>query len=127
MHYYYHTRELARKMRKAPTPAENFFWQQVRNRKFMDLKFNRQFIMECRNIDFEIKYFITDFHVFSHRTVIELDGGIHLHQQEYDLEREKMIRTLGYSILRFENHKVLNDWPSVAAIMTRHFQNFPHP
>lgn len=121
MRYYYLTRELARNMRKAPTTAENYFWQKVRNRKFMDLKFNRQYIMECLTTDNLIKYFIADFHVHSHKTIIELDGSIHLYQQEHDLKREAMIQSLGYSILRFDNHQVLTEWPKVAQIMSDHF------
>jgi very-short-patch-repair endonuclease len=57
------------------TPAEQILWDRLRGRRFQGLKFRRQH---------PLGRFIVDFYCAEHRLVIELDGGIHRHQQEYD-------------------------------------------
>jgi very-short-patch-repair endonuclease len=42
------------------------------------------------------------------RLVIELDGPIHDTQKEADAEREAVIESLGYRVLRFTNDEVLS-------------------
>ena len=58
----------ARRMRKAPTPSEEFLWQALRNRQLDNLKFLRQH---------PIGPTIVDFYCHEKRLVIELDGGVH--------------------------------------------------
>jgi len=41
--------------------------------------------------------------------VIEVDGPIHRKQKVEDAEREKMLSDLGFHILRFTNHAVMNN------------------
>ncbi len=41
--------------------------------------------------------------------IIEVDGGIHEQQKEYDLLRDMLLKSMEYKILRFDNDKVLND------------------
>ena len=43
------------------------------------------------------------------KLVIEIDGGIHESQKDYDKMREKIIDQLGYRIIRFSNEDVLNN------------------
>jgi len=38
-------KKLARGLRKRQTRAEIYFWEKVRDRRFMKLKFNRQFVI----------------------------------------------------------------------------------
>jgi very-short-patch-repair endonuclease len=38
-----------------------------------------------------------------------VDGGQHLDQQEYDLERTAFLATKGYKVLRFWNNEVLKN------------------
>ncbi len=40
----------AREMRKNPTPAEAFFWDKVRKRRFLGLKFLRQYIIQHSDV-----------------------------------------------------------------------------
>jgi very-short-patch-repair endonuclease len=61
---YFRIRELAREMRKNATPAEDFFWERVRNRKLFGLKWNRQYIIECQGDMNSIKYYVADFHCY---------------------------------------------------------------
>ncbi len=99
----------ARELRKNQTKAEAFFWSKVRNRQFLGLKFNRQFILEYENSS----YFIADFHCYEKRLIVEIDGKIHLKQIEEDQNREDIIKEMGYKILRLKNEEVMNDWEKV--------------
>ena len=92
----------ARELRKNQTPAEEIFWQIVRNRKFLNLKFRRQH---------QIGSFITDFYCHEHRLVIELDGEIHLKKEQAlrDIEKDEYLKSIGNTVLRFKNEEILND------------------
>jgi len=50
--------------------------------------------------------FIADFYCHEHRLVIELDGGIHQKQKEYDALRTYIISRLGFRVVRFTNDEV---------------------
>ena len=99
----------ARELRRNQTEAEAFFWSKVRNRRFLGLKFNRQFIIEYQ----QSHYFIADFHCFEKKLIVELDGKIHLQQVEEDQIRETILEEMGFSILRFRNEEVLHEWDRV--------------
>ncbi|MEQ8470199.1 MAG: endonuclease domain-containing protein [Marinoscillum sp.] len=99
----------ARELRKNQTKAEEFFWDKVRNRRFLGLKFNRQFVIEVT----KARYFIVDFHCAEKRLIVELDGGIHDFQMDYDRGREYELQELGYKIIRFSNEEVFEDWKTV--------------
>jgi very-short-patch-repair endonuclease len=47
------------------------------------------------------------------KVIIELDGSQHLDQQEYDDERTKYLEALGYRVLRFWNHEVMDNTETV--------------
>jgi len=110
---YFNTLQYARENRKSPTKAEDFFWQKVRGRKLLNLKFNRQFLIEYADFQGNKLYYIADFHNFEYKLIIEVDGSIHNYQKEYDEERQNNIEALGYKVIRFTNHEVLNDWSRV--------------
>ena len=107
---YFKARSFARSMRKEQTPAEAFFWKKVRNRRFLGKKFNRQFVIEYRDSEGLVRFFIVDFHCAEHRLIVEIDGGYHLKEVEYDRYREKILRDKGYQILRFTNEEILRRW-----------------
>jgi very-short-patch-repair endonuclease len=110
---YYTIREFAREMRNRPTPAESFFWEKVRGRKYFGLKWNRQFIIECPIISGSVKYYIADFHCHQLKLIVELDGQIHKKQKMKDLIRTEDLTVFGFSVLRFTNQQVLEDWEGV--------------
>ena len=41
--------------------------------------------------------------------IIEVDGGIHEKQKEYDVLREHILNFLGFRIIRFKNESVQNN------------------
>ena len=73
---------VARKLRQTSTIPEVKLWQYLRNRQFMGLKFRRQF---------PVGPYVVDFVCLSHKLVIELDGGQHAEQLDYDNQRTEYI------------------------------------
>jgi very-short-patch-repair endonuclease len=53
--------------------------------------------------------YILDFYCFEANLAIEVDGGIHLNQVEYDNERTKYLESSGLTVLRFNNEDIEND------------------
>jgi very-short-patch-repair endonuclease len=89
----------ARDLRNQSTPAERKLWQFLSGRKLMNLKFRRQHL---------ISPFIVDFYCPEKKLVIEVDGGTHIDNQIYDMNREGFLRARGYRILRFLNTEVIS-------------------
>jgi very-short-patch-repair endonuclease len=106
---YHEIRKLARSLRKNQTPSEKIFWQEFRNRKFHNLKFNRQFplIYQTDNSN-EHYFYIVDFYCHELKLAIEIDGLIHDFTKDKDHNRDKVIEGLGLRIIRLKNSE-LND------------------
>jgi very-short-patch-repair endonuclease len=121
---YLRVRKLARRMRKNPTAAEDFFWEKVRDRRLFGLKINRQYIIQCRITADYVKFYIADFHCYSLRLVIELDGQIHLRQQSKDLIRTEHLNKYGFTVIRFTNDQVLKKWDEVEAILRDYLRDY---
>jgi very-short-patch-repair endonuclease len=95
--------ERSRELRREMTPAEKRLWQEVRAKK-LGVRFRRQQI---------IAGFIVDFYCHRAALVVEVDGDIHDLQQEEDTRREKVLREMGLTIVRFRNEAVIKDLPAV--------------
>ena len=104
--------KLCRDLRKRATPAEKIFWNAVRNRKFMNKKINRQFPIFFDLLGKET-FFIADFYCHEEKLVIEIDGGYHERQKEYDLLRTEIINSLGIKVIRFTNDDIENNLTAV--------------
>ena len=85
---------VARKLRQTNTVPEIKLWQYLRNRQFMGLKFRRQF---------PVSPYVVDFVCLSHKLVIELDGGQHAEQLDYENQRTEYLEHFGFRVLRFWN------------------------
>ena len=90
----------ARALRKELTPAERKLWAYLRGNKLDGLKFRRQHALGP---------YIVDFCAIKARLIIELDGGQHLEQAEYDAERTAYLEGLGFKVIRFWNNQVMQD------------------
>jgi len=75
--------QVVRELRKEETLAEKKFWSFVRNRQINGMKFRRQYPISFEWDD-QIKHFIADFYCHEFKLVIEIDGGIHEQQKNYD-------------------------------------------
>lgn len=89
----------AQQMRREQTPAEILLWQQLRANRLGGLRFRRQQVLDG---------FIADFYCHQAGLVIEIDGGIHEKQTDYDALRDRIIAARGLQILRFSNEQVLS-------------------
>lgn len=88
----------AKTLRANQTDAEQRLWRHLRAHRFMGLKFKRQK---------PLGRYIVDFVCAERRLVIEIDGGQHAEQVEYDRQRDAWLRNQGYTVLRFWNNEVL--------------------
>src|SRR5574341_318399 len=95
---------LARQKRHKPTEAEDYLWQELRNRKVAGVKFRRQAVIER---------FIVDFYAARAGLVVEVDGSIHDYTPEEDAIRREFIESMGIRVLRFRNEEVVEDIESV--------------
>ncbi len=98
----------ARAMRRQMTPAEAILWERLRARRLGGYHFRRQ-----QTID----RFIVDFYCHQSSLVVEVDGGVHRGQAEYDRERDQFLNDRHLKILRFSNTKVTNDLEKVLALI----------
>ncbi len=86
------------------TDAERVLWQSLRNRQLAGFKFRRQK---------PIGSYIVDFVCIEKKIVIEVDGGQHALNKEYDNERSDFLKHMGYRVLRFWNNDVLKEKDAV--------------
>ena len=96
----------ARELRHHPTEAEARLWQVLRMHNLGGVRFRRQHA---------IGPYVVDFAAPVQKIIIEVDGGQHLEQQEYDAERTTFLESRGYRVLRFWNDEVLNHRDEVSA------------
>ena len=96
--------ENAKELRREMTPAEQILWKEVKGNKLKGLHFRRQQIVHG---------YFADFYCHQHELILEVDGGIHELQKEYDAEREAYLRRLGFRIIRFTNEEVNKELKSV--------------
>ena len=94
----------ARQLRKNPTDAEQEVWNILRSRQVSGYKFRRQA---------PIGSYIVDFVCFESRLVIEVDGGQHVEQANYDADRTGWLEGAGYRVIRFWNSQVLEETEAV--------------
>jgi len=91
------TLERSRELRKKTTPQEIIFWSRIKNRKFKNLKFRRQY---------QFGKYIVDFVCLDKKLIIELDGWQHSEQENYDTERTKYLEKLGFKVVRIWNGEI---------------------
>lgn len=95
-------------LRLNQTEAEEKLWQVLRAHRFNDFHFRRQHAIGA---------FIVDFCAPQEKIIIEVDGGQHLSQEEYDIQRTEFLKSKGYRVLRFWNHQVLKDIEGVVQVI----------
>jgi len=97
-------RDRARLMRNQPTDAEFRLWYFLSRRQLKGVKFRRQA---------PIGRYIVDFVSYEVKLIIELDGGQHAQQRDYDDRRTQWLESQGFRVIRFWNDDVLNDTEAV--------------
>ena len=96
--------ERSKELRREMTLAEKTLWKELKTNKLNGLHFRRQQIIDK---------FIVDCYCHQHALIVELDGGIHDLQKEFDAEREAFLIARGFRVIRFTNQQIFKDLPTV--------------
>jgi very-short-patch-repair endonuclease len=97
---------MAKQLRRTMTPAEKVLWKHLRTNKLAGFHFRRQQVIEG---------YIADFYCHETGLVIEVDGGIHKTQKEYDAARDAVLTKKGFVVSRVINEDVVYDIEKVLA------------
>jgi very-short-patch-repair endonuclease len=95
-------------LRREMTPTEARLWQRLRANRLEGFHFRRQQVIDR---------FIVDFYCHQADLVVEVDGGVHLDQEEYDRERDLCLQERGLKVLRFTNTQVNNNLEDVLSLI----------
>ncbi len=95
-------KDFRKELRNNLTPAEAFFWNELKCKKLEGRKFRRQN---------SINNFIVDFYCASDKLIVELDGEVHLNPlaEEKDRKRDEILQGMGFKVLRYENKMVFEN------------------
>lgn len=96
--------ENAKALRRTQTDAERKLWHCLRAHRFMGKKFKRQKPM---------RRYVVDFVCPKEKLIIELDGGQHADNTDYDKERDAWLNKQGYTVLRFWDNELIVEMESV--------------
>ncbi len=110
---------VCRDLRKRQTKFEKIFWEEVRGRRFYNLKFVRQFPI-FHDITGKETFFIADFFCFEEKLIVELDGIIHKYKLRDDEDRTRILKLLGLKVIRISNDEVEKDIKSVMDQLKKH-------
>jgi len=103
-------KERAKELRKAGNLSEVLFWNQVKNKQFLGLDFDRQKI---------IGNYIVDFYCKDLGVVIEIDGASHDSKVEYDIERDAYLKSLGLKVIHISDLDIKNNLEGVMEILKK--------
>jgi len=94
-------KKFRQELRKNLTTAEIKLWKCLQNSQLEGRKFRRQH---------SIGNYIVDFYCPKEKLAIELNGNVHLNanNEQYDVNRDNYLKTLGIKVLRFENDDIFN-------------------
>jgi very-short-patch-repair endonuclease len=101
-------RAWARELRGRMTDAETLLWKILRHRRIGNAKFRRQHPMGR---------YILDFYCHEKKLGIELDGGQHAENMDYDQRRDAWLLMQGIHVLRFWNNQVLAETEAVVEVI----------
>lgn len=99
----------ARMLRRNQTDAEAALWRRLRARGLVNCKFRRQV---------PVGPYVADFLCKEAMLIVEIDGGQHSVQVEYDQHRAAFLKACGYEVVRFWNNEVLMNLEGVLESLT---------
>jgi len=108
---------LAKGLRRQSTDVERKIWYYLRDRRFEEIKFRRQY---------PVGKYIVDFVCVEKKLIIEFDGSQHAWNPKRDKIRDEWLNSQGYRILRFWNNDVTENVNGVLETI-RHALSDPHP
>ncbi|MEI8355754.1 MAG: endonuclease domain-containing protein [Deltaproteobacteria bacterium] len=98
----------ARELRNNSTDTERLLWLYLKNSQLEGVKFRRQQPIET---------YIVDFVCFDKKIVIELDGGQHSENSDYDMHRDACLIANGFTVLRFWNNDITENIEGVFEVI----------
>ena len=104
----------ARKLRRNSTDAERKLWRALHS-QLPKSKWRRQM---------PVGPYVVDFACFSEKLVVELDGGQHASQADYDYDRTRFLQREGYRVMRFWNNDVIEN---IQGVLESIAANLPLP
>lgn len=102
-----------KRLRQRSTDAEHHLWFYLRAHRLKGFKFKRQM---------PLGGYIVDFLCEQRKLIIELDGGQHVLNKQYDEQRTQCLNSLGYRVIRFWNDAVLLRTSDVLEEILRHLE-----
>ena len=106
-------------LRNNSTDVERLLWRHLKNSQLEGVKFRRQQPIET---------YIADFISFDKKIVIELDGGQHAENNDYDMHRDACFIANGFTVLRFWNNDVIENIEGVLEVIRLQcLQRLPPP
>lgn len=94
----------AKELQRAMTREEAMLWSALRANRLGGLHFRRQQI---------VAGFILDFYCHAAGLAVEVDGGVHQLQDEYDAQRDAVLAAHGIRVMRIPNEEVRSDFATV--------------
>jgi very-short-patch-repair endonuclease len=91
---------VSRDLRRHSTYTEDLAWSFLRDRRFLDLKFRRQY---------GVAGFVVDFYCPELRLAIEVDGSSHDGRENYDVWRQQLIQEEDISFIRVTTEELISD------------------
>jgi very-short-patch-repair endonuclease len=104
-------KERAKALRKAGNLSEVLMWNQLKNKQFLMLDFDRQKI---------IGNDIVDFYCAEKQVVIEIDGSSHDDKVEYDANRDVFLRGLNLNVIHILDNDVKYNLSSIMFFLRDH-------
>ena len=104
-------KERAKELRQAGNLSEVLFWNQVKNKQFKGLDFDRQKI---------IGNYIVDFYCSNCQVVIEIDGSSHDDKVEYDANRDQFLEELGLKVIHIPVNDIMFKLGEVMEMLNLH-------
>ena len=104
-------KQRAKELRRAGNLSEVLLWNQIKNKQFLGLDFDRQKI---------IGNYIVDFYCAEKATVIEVDGSSHDNKVDYDARRDAFLESLNLLVIHIMDADVKNNLSGVMSFLLNH-------
>jgi len=101
-------KKTVRFLRNNQTFGEDIFWNLVRNKRFLGLRFQRQYPIKYVFGSIS-SFFVADFYCHKLKLIIEIDGSIHHKIKERDKIREFIIKNNNLKIFRVTNKEIISN------------------
>lgn len=96
--------ERAQELRVKRTPTEKLLWDRINTRQVNGYKFRRQH---------PVYRYILDVYCAEKNFAVEIDGGVHVKNKDYDKYRDQLLESLGIKTLRIKDDEVLSNLDAV--------------